>query len=299
MMHDDEIEISDDVVRELIIDQYPQWEHAPIRRIESSGTVNAIFRIGSDLAARFPLRPADPDVTRRGLADEARASTEFAQWSPVPSPVPLTIGEPGLGYPLPWSVQTWIQGTVAANDDTSRSEEFAHDLVTLITALRGADTLGRRFSGGGRGGDFHVHDEWIVTCLRESARLFDVTGLAELWSTFRDLPRMSPDVMTHRDLTPSNVLVHGGRLVGVLDCGSFGPADPALDVIAGWHLLDDGPRALFRTELQCDDNEWERGRAWAFVQALGAGWYYVDSNPVMYDMGRRTLQRVVANGSTG
>ena len=55
----------------------------------------------------------------------------------------------------------------------------------------------------------------------------------ELWDYFRDLPRIAPDVMSHGDLTPLNVLVGDGRLVGVLDCGGFGPADPSLDLIAG------------------------------------------------------------------
>jgi hypothetical protein len=30
------------------------------------------------------------------------------------------------------------------------------------------------------------------------------------------------------------------------------------------------------------------------VQAMGAVWYYVDSNPPMSRMGRRTLQRLLA-----
>ena len=101
--------------------------------------------------------------------------------------------------------------------------------------------------------------------------------------------------MTHGGLIPSNILVGKGRLVGVLDCGGFGPADPSRDVIAGWHLLDEGPRAVFRAELQCDDLEWERSKAWAFEQALGAVWYYVDSNPAMSAIGRCTLRRVVAD----
>ena len=101
--------------------------------------------------------------------------------------------------------------------------------------------------------------------------------------------------MSHGDLIPANLLVAEGRLTGVLDCGGFGPADPALDVIAGWHLLDDGPRAVFRAELASDDLEWERSKAWAFEQAIGATWYYVDTNPMMSRMGRMTLARILAN----
>jgi aminoglycoside phosphotransferase (APT) family kinase protein len=294
MMHDDQIDITVDVVRALVANQFPAWSNQPIRRIESGGTVNAIFRIGEEFAARFPLRPGDPEVLRQDLEIEARAVAELARHSPVPAPIPVALGNPGPGYALPWSVQTWVNGTIASDDDASESVAFAVDLATLVAALRRVDTAGRRFSGVGRGGELRDHDEWVELCIRNTERLFEVAGLSERWSYFRDLPRAAPDVMTHGDLIPPNVLVGGGRLVGVLDGGGFGPADPALDVIAGWHLLDEGPRTVFRDSLHCDDLEWERSKAWAFVQALGAGWYYVDSNPAMFTMGRRTLDRVIA-----
>jgi aminoglycoside phosphotransferase (APT) family kinase protein len=295
MLHDDEIDLSDEAARELIRSQFPQWGHEPIRRVQTSATVNAIFRIGDELVARFPLRAADPATTLRLLEDEARASTEFERHSPFPAPVPVATGDPGRGYPLPWSVQTWLPGTVATSDGLSGSGEFARDLATLVAAMRTVDPAGRRFSGDKRGGDLQRHDQWVETCLRKSEKLLDVWRLASMWSYFRDLPRTSPDLMTHGDLIPANLLVSNDRLAGVLDCGGFGPADPALDVIAGWHLLDEGPRTVFRTVLGCDDIEWERSKAWAFEQALGAVWYYQDTNPVMSTMGRCTLSRIVAD----
>jgi aminoglycoside phosphotransferase (APT) family kinase protein len=295
MMHDDQLEVTEEVVVKLTVSQFPGWAQQPIRRIESGGTVNAIFRIGDEFAARFPLRPADPERLRHDLEDEARAIAEFARHSPFPAPVPVAIGSPGLGYAQPWSVQTWLPGTVASDEDSSGSTAFAYDLATLVTALREVDTDGRVFPGGGRGGDLRDQDAWVETCIRQSEGLLDVGALEQRWNYFRELPRTSPDVMTHGDLTPLNVLVDGGRLVGILDTGGFGPADPALDVIAGWHLLDDHTRGVFRAVLQCDELEWERSKAWGFVQAIGAIWYYVDSNPAMYDMGRRTLGRIMAD----
>lgn len=294
-MHDDQIEISDEIASELIRSQFPAWSQQPIRRIRSGGTVNAIFRIGEGLAARFPLRPADPDETRQFLIDEARASQAFARHATVASPIPVAIGDPEPRYPLPWSVQTWLPGTIASETDANQSVQFARDLADLVATLRKVDTGGRRFERGWRGGNLRDHNEWVQTCLRESGHLLDVDRLEALWNCFRDLPRAAPDVMTHGDLTSFNVLVGRGRLVGVLDCGGFGPADPSLDLIAGWHLLDDGPRVVFRAELRCDDLEWERSKAWALEQSLGAVWYYEASNPAMSSMGRRTIDRIMAD----
>jgi aminoglycoside phosphotransferase (APT) family kinase protein len=296
-MHEREIYVSDEAARELILDQFPHWAHQPIRRVRSSGTVNAIFRIGAKVAARFPLLGTDPADTHALLVREAAASAEFVRHSPFPAPVPIGIGVPGHGYPLPWSVQSWIPGAVATDDDPSDSEPFARDLASLIAALRAADSQGRAFTGHGRGGELTDHDAWVEECLRNSVHLLDVPRMARLWQHFRDLPRTSPDVMTHGDLIPANVLVKDMRLAGVLDCGGFAAADPALDVIAGWHLLEDGPRSVFRAELGCDDLEWERSKAWAFEQAMGAVWYYVHTNPAMSGMGRRTLARIVTTTS--
>src|SRR5579863_9310998 len=129
-MHDDEIPISEQTVRRLVTTQFPQWTDRQICRVQSSGTVNAIFRIGHDLAARFPLRRRNAGVERETLEIEAKASIEFAHHSPFPCPTPVAIGEPGKGYPLPWSVQTWLSGTVAEDGTAANSTSFAHDLAT-------------------------------------------------------------------------------------------------------------------------------------------------------------------------
>jgi aminoglycoside phosphotransferase (APT) family kinase protein len=160
--------------------------------------------------------------------------------------------------------------------------------------MRTIDTGGRVFDRTGRGGDLRSHDAWMETCFRRSELLLDVPRLRELWRRLRELPRTAPDAMTHGDLIPGNVLVSDRRLVGILDVGGFGPADPALDLVAAWHLLEAGPRQVLRSALGCDDLEWERGKAWAFEQSMGAAWYYVDTNPAMSGMGLRTLERILA-----
>ena len=297
-MHDDEIQVSEPVVRSLLKNQFPELGGEPILKVESSGTVNAIFRIGEDLAARFPLRRRNPGVEWEALEVEASASAEFSRCSPFPGPQPVAIGEPGESYPLPWVIQTWLPGTVAEDGSGAASTRLALDIVELITALRSVDTIGRSFGRSGRGGDLRDHDAWVQECLKKSRSLLDVPRLSARWDQFVGLPRSAQDVMSHGDLTLSNVLVADGRLVGVLDCGGFGPADPALDLIAAWHLLDDERREVFREALAPGALEWERGKAWAFEQSMGAVWYYEHSNPSMSAMGRRTLERILADSAS-
>ncbi|WP_352978160.1 phosphotransferase [Mesorhizobium sp. M1378] len=159
---------------------------------------------------------------------------------------------------MPWALQTWIEGEVATPHGLIGSSAFALDLAHLVASLRQADTRGRRFDGQGRGGHLSDHDDWMSVCFENSEGLLDVARLRNLWTRFRELPSAGSVVMSHRDLIPANLLVQGGRLVGVLDGGSFGPADPSLDLVAAWHLLDRERRATFRRVLQVEDLWWKR-----------------------------------------
>jgi aminoglycoside phosphotransferase (APT) family kinase protein len=293
-MHPDQLSVKVETVQELVANQFPEWSGLPITGIASQGTVNALFRIGDQLVARFPLQPAAVDETRRWLESEAEAARELLGRTPFATPEPVAIGEPGADFPLPWSVQTWLPGTTATEVDPGDSVAFADDLATFIKAVRSIDTRGRRFARPGRGGDLRAHDAWVQTCFQRSQNLLDVPRLRRMWAQLHELPRVAADVMTHGDLIPGNVLVSNGRLSGVIDVGGLGPADPALDLVAAWHLLETKPRQVLRERLANDDLEWQRGKAWAFEQAMGVVWYYVDSNPVMSQMGLRTLSRIMA-----
>jgi aminoglycoside phosphotransferase (APT) family kinase protein len=293
MMHDDQVHIDANIVRGMIIDQFPEYRHEPIEQLATTGTVNAVFRIGSGVSARFPLRTMEPVECADMLSREAAAMTEFAKHSPFATPRPLGLGQPGMLYPMPWAVQSWIEGDVATPNGLATSTTFARDIAHLIASLRVADTRGRRFDEHGRGGNLPDHDDWMEVCFKNSEGLLDVDRLCRMWVRLRELPPSGPDVMSHRDLIPANLLVKGERLVGVLDAGSFGPADPALDLVSAWHLLDRERRELVRSYLGSGDVEWQRGAAWAFQQAMGLVWYYERTNPGMSALGRSTLSRLL------
>src|SRR5205814_6870345 len=57
-MHDDEIDSDVHLVRHLLEAQQPQWAHLPIQHVSSTGTDNAMYRLGKDMVVRLPLRPS-------------------------------------------------------------------------------------------------------------------------------------------------------------------------------------------------------------------------------------------------
>ncbi|MEV4774249.1 phosphotransferase [Microbacterium sp. LWH12-1.2] len=298
-MHENQLDVDEDLARRLIAAQFPSLAALPVRRVRTAGTVNTIMRIGEDLVARFPLQATAPAE----LVAVAAALTEFSSASAFPSPQPFGAGEATAEYPSAWSVQTWVPGEVARPDRHASSASLAEDVATLVTSLRRLDPGGRVFDGRGRGGSLRDHDEWMVHCFAQSAHLIDVPHAERLWAVLHDLPRSGSDVMSHRDLTPPNLLVSDStgadRLAGVLDGGAFGPTDPGLDLVAAWHLFDGPARRVVRERVGAGNTEWFRGAAWALQQAMGLVWYYEESNPEMSALGLSTLRRLLEDAELG
>ncbi|WP_334146927.1 phosphotransferase [Microbacterium sp.] len=294
-MHEGELALDDELARRLIADSFPDLGDQVLQRVRAAGTVNTIVRVGDDLVARFPLAAA----MREDLAAEGAAMSAFAAVCPFPAPLPHGIGSGNESYRSAWAMQTWVPGETAGFDAHAGSSSLATDLSELILSLRTVEVGGRVFDGQGRGGDLRDHDGWVTECLSKSDHLLDVPRTTALWQALRDLPRSGPDVMGHRDLTPFNLLVgrRAGldRLVGVLDSGSFGPVDRALDLVCAWHLFDPQPRRLLRDRVAATETEWFRGAAWALQQAIGLGWYYERSNSAMAALGVSTIRRLLAD----
>ena len=57
ILHDDEIPIDAVLVRALVDRAMPHYADLPVRRLDSSGSTNALFRLGEDLLVRLPGQP--------------------------------------------------------------------------------------------------------------------------------------------------------------------------------------------------------------------------------------------------
>jgi len=293
-MHEGQLHITSDMVHMLVRAQFPRWANERVQKLPTEGSSNAIFRMGSGLSARFPLRMRSPEKALASIVAERAAQRELAHATTIQIPQTLSIGAPGCGFPLPWSIQTWLPGETATNVAVGGSLQFARDVAAFVLQVRSTPTRGRTFGGRGRGGDLTDHDPWVEECFVKSEGLLEIERLRALWMKYRSLQEHPAETMTHGDLIGGNLLVAEGRLVGVLDHNSYGAADPSVDLVVAWHVLEAGPRSVFREELRCTPLAWERGKAWAFQQAMGLVWYYETTNRTLSRMGRRTLARLTA-----
>ncbi|MGH3647226.1 MAG: aminoglycoside phosphotransferase family protein [Micromonosporaceae bacterium] len=292
-MHADQIDITAEAVADLVADQFPQWRDHPVRAVASHGTVNALFRLGEEIVLRFPLRPSLDAESRQALVREQTDARRIAPCVPLQVPEPVALGEPGDGYPGPWTAYRWIPGKVAS-DETADLDAVARDLARFVSAFHKIDADGHSWDGRSRGGPLHTRDDYVRHALAESTHLTDTLGLTRVWARcLKAPPHNAPDVWIHADLMPGNLLVRARRLAAVIDLGAVCVGDPAVDLMPAWNLLTPRAREIYRRALDVDDATWERGRGWAVVQAIGALAYYVDTNAVMADTARRTLDAVL------
>lgn len=192
-MHPGQLEITTSTVEALVRSQFPQWAGQPVVAVRSHGTVNALFRIGDDLVARFPIEPGDPVDQLSEIEAEVDAARRLRAVAPCPTPEPVAIGDPGEGFPLPWSVYRWLTGTIASDAQVADSPSYAVDLGRFVLALRAVPTQDRTFSRPGRGGLLTAHDEDVADGLDRSRGMIDVDRLARVWADVRTMPRTEPD----------------------------------------------------------------------------------------------------------
>jgi aminoglycoside phosphotransferase (APT) family kinase protein len=79
----------------------------------------------------------------------------------LPIPIPLARGAPGAGYPWPWSIYGWLDGTPARADRIQDLGHFAEDLARFLVALRKIDASNGPVAGTHnfhRGGSLTVYD---------------------------------------------------------------------------------------------------------------------------------------------
>jgi len=288
-MHDGEVAIDGRLVRQLIRSQFPEFGDLDLRRFDSVGTVNAIYRLGDHLAVRLPRHSA----WAGGLLTELRWLDELRPHLPLKIPVPVGRGEPEFGYPFVWAVYRWIPGSRYRPSSGAGEIGAARTLAHFVRTLRLIDAADAPMAGRAR-----LHSLDVAT--RHAIEVIggpDASRYVRVWERSLEAPEWEgTPVWHHGDLLPSNLLTSAGRLQAVVDFGSAGVGDPAADIIPAWTVFGARGRGVFRDVLEVDDPTWERARGLALHQALLIVPYYARTNPAFASLATRTLEEVLNEG---
>ncbi|MEI7054597.1 aminoglycoside phosphotransferase family protein [Nocardioides sp. CCNWLW239] len=296
-MHDDELMIDDDLVRSLLRRDLPAYADLPLHPLDSTGSTNRLFWLGTEHLVRLPRQPGGSAA----ITQEARWLPELAANLPVATPEVLTVGESGFGYPERWSVVRWLDGD---KPGPGAGDVTAADLAAVVAGLRRSKVPQEaladpelRWYRGRPITDFAADFQSCMQQCRELAELdLDLDAVASLWDQAMTLPPVEPEQhWLHGDLLAENLLAHDGRLVAVLDFGALSVGDPTVDLICAWELLDAPGRDEFRRLLGLDDATWLRARAWALFIAVMTFPYYWKTMPVRC-ADRLVMARAVLNG---
>ncbi|MBP3961587.1 aminoglycoside phosphotransferase family protein [Paenibacillus lignilyticus] len=292
-MHNNEVEIDASLVRRLLEEQFPEWAELPLTRIQSSGTDNAIYLLGEDLAVRMPR------------IDWATGQAELEQYwlpklaphLPLPIPAPLAIGVPAEGYPWQWAVYRWFKGADAIVGRIDDLGQAAADIAQFVGAMQRID-LGSEVipPSSSRGMSLAPRDSGVRKAIAELEGIIDQQAALTAWEEALGVPDWEgAGVWIHGDIHAGNVLIENGCISAVIDFGCMGLGDPACDMLFAWSILTDATRPRFRAVLQPDDATWARGRGYALSMGLFALPYYKDTNPVFATVAKRIIDEVLTD----
>ncbi|MCO5972626.1 aminoglycoside phosphotransferase family protein [Actinoallomurus soli] len=266
-MADSEIEITAELVHDLLRDQHPDLAGLPIREV-AGGWDNRMWRLGDELAVRMPRTERAPALQRK----ERRWLPVLAPRLPLPVPTPVRIGEPSARFPRHWSMMTWVPGAPLDCASISRDDHAAGTLAGFLRALHVAAP-----AGAPAGSDRGAHPKKCTDGFEEFLRAVvpggvtaDVRAIRDVWDDAVAAPEWeAPPVWLHGDLHPANVVVSEGTLSGVIDFGDMCAGDPAWDLAAAWLLLPAGAGSrFFEAYAQADEATIRRARGLAALKSL-------------------------------
>lgn len=289
-MHEGEVDIDVGLVERLVADQFPQLTGLPIRAVESTGTVNAIYRLGDRLCARLPR----VEAWAGDLEKECDWLPKLAARVSLEVPDPVARGRASREYPFTWAIYGWIDGRTYADGLVEDEPQAATELARFVAELRRMDPV----AGAPRGGrePLAALDDVTREAIEASRGVIDSDAAAAAWTRALATPAWSgTPVWVHADLLRPNVLVRDGRLCAVIDFGGVGLGDPAADVIAAWSVFGRTGRAAFRTALDVDDATWQRARGYALHQAAMIIPYYGATNPRFVALAQRTVTELLTS----
>ncbi len=280
-MHSNEVDINIPLIQRLIATQFPIYADLPIVAVLSSGTDNALYRLGEKLVVRLP-RIADKE---RHIEKEYTWLPKLAPHLPLAIPTPVALGKSQGEYPFEWAIYGWLEGATFSDEPPANLNQVANELAGFILELQKIATDGapQPNSDFDRGVPLIRRDQHTRKAILALKDNYEIQKLNSVWkAALNTEPWNKVAVWIHGDLDGRNMLVKDNRLTAVIDFGSLGVGDPAYDVMVAWKIFSNDSRKIFKEKLQVDDATWTRGRGLVLSQAVMILSYYTEqTNPVL------------------
>lgn len=289
--HDDDFSLDTSLIHRLLQDQAPQWADLPVQRLASSGTDNAIFRLGDRLALRIPRRPSARILLTKEL-----------DWLPHFSRLPLNVpvlrlrGHIELCPACEFGIFDWMEGQIASPDQITDSRIAAFEMAKFLEALHDLDITGAPAAGkinNWRGVPLNELSAITLRAIDILRGETDFNRARDLWHEACAVGLKHTPVWLHGDLKADNLIARAGRLRGVIDWGLSAAGDPAADYAIAWSWIDPSARSVFRETLDLGESDWLRAKGWALYGAVIALSYYRGGkNEALCRQSRLTLSRL-------
>jgi aminoglycoside phosphotransferase (APT) family kinase protein len=294
-IHADQIETDERLVWTLLAEQFPQWANLPVVAVPTSGTENAVYRLGDEMAVRLPYRPGNEEQIEK----LDRWLPRLAPHLPLSIPETVARGAPTQEFPAAWSIVRWIEGEEATLERLEDPVDTARTLAEFVRALIAIDATGGPAPGTHnfwRGVPLASRDDMTRRCIRESEGLVDTQAVMQAWEHDLAAPVWDgPPTWLHGDLAPDNLLLTDGRLKAVIDWGGLSVGDPATELLPAWNLFRGASRNVYRQALGFDDAAWARGRGLALSTSIVALPYYDGTLPLRAKHAKAVIREVLAD----
>jgi aminoglycoside phosphotransferase (APT) family kinase protein len=237
-MHENELEIDENLVHTLLKNQCPQWADLSISPIKSSGTDNALFRLGTEYVVRLPRIEWEPGSIGKKINKEYEWLPKIAKCLDTPISFPIFKGNPSKDYPYPWLITQWEEGYNPDFENQNEYELLARDLACFLNYFHKIHLKNSPASRRGiRLNEKELNAE-TKKAISELKGEIDIPLISALWEQLSNIPYWNKEpVWVHGDFLPGNILVQHNRLNAVLDFTDVGVGDPACDLAIAWALL--------------------------------------------------------------